>query len=134
MENEKRMLLDVDEFPKSKGQAFILALQHVLAMFVACITVPLIVFNGYVTSEGVALTQVLIAPTLVAAGVGTLFYLFMTKFKAPMFLASSFAYMAPMMSAIAIGRTVYGTAADGSTLYIGNLWILPVGLAMVGAV
>jgi uracil permease len=134
MENEKRMLLDVDEFPKSKGQAFILALQHVLAMFVACITVPLIVFNGYVTSEGVSLTQVLIAPTLVAAGVGTLFYLCMTKFKAPMFLASSFAYMAPMMSAIAIGRTVYGTAADGSTLYIGNLWILPVGMAMVGAV
>jgi uracil permease len=134
MENEKRMLLDVDEFPKSKGQAFILALQHVLAMFVACITVPLIVFNGYVTSEGVALTQVLIAPTLVAAGVGTLFYLGMTKFKAPMFLASSFAYMAPMMSAIAIGRTVYGTTANGTVLYTGNLWILPIGMAMVGAV
>ena len=32
MESEKRMLLDVNEFPKSKGQAFILALQHVLAM------------------------------------------------------------------------------------------------------
>jgi uracil permease len=134
MESEKKMLLDVDEFPKKKGQAFILALQHVLAMFVACITVPLLVFSGYVTKDGTALTQVLIAPTLVAAGIGTLFYLFMTKFKAPMFLASSFAYIAPMESAIAIGAIAVKDSSGNVIGQMGNLWILPIGMAMVGAV
>ena len=119
------MLVDVDEFPKSSGQAFILAIQHVLAMFVACITVPLIVFSSYQTASGANLAQLLIAPTVVSAGVGTLFYLFMTKFKSPMFLASSFAYLSPMISAVAIGFTDTGKP---------NLWLLPIGMAMVGLV
>jgi len=119
------MLVDVDEFPKSWGQATILAIQHVLAMFVACITVPLIVFSSYTTSDGANLAQLLIAPTIVSAGIGTLFYLFMTKFKSPMFLASSFAYLSPMISAVAIGFTETGKP---------NLWLLPIGMAMVGLV
>lgn len=119
------MLVDVDEFPKSWGQATILAIQHVLAMFVACITVPLIVFSSYTTSDGANLAQLLIAPTIVSAGVGTLFYLIVTKFKSPMFLASSFAYLSPMISAVAIGFTDAGKP---------NLWLLPIGMAMVGLV
>ena len=120
------MLVDVDEFPKSWGQAWILAVQHVLAMFVACITVPLIVFGGYTTASGVSLAQALIAPTIVSAGIGTLFYLFMTKFKSPMFLASSFAYLSPMISAVGIGVT--------KTQTLPSLWLLPIGMAMVGLV
>ena len=120
------MLVDVDEFPKTMGQAWILAVQHVLAMFVACITVPLIVFSGYTTASGVSLAQALIAPTIVSAGIGTLFYLFMTKFKSPMFLASSFAYLSPMISAVGIGVT--------KTQTLPNLWLLPIGMAMVGLV
>ena len=120
------MLVDVDEFPKSSGQAFILAIQHVLAMFVACITVPLIVFSSYQTASGANLAQLLIAPTVVSAGVGTLFYLFMTKFKSPMFLASSFAYLSPMITAVGIGVT--------ETQKLPNLWLLPIGMAMVGLV
>ena len=120
------MLVDVGEFPKSKGQAVILAIQHVLAMFVACITVPLIVFSGYQTASGANLAQLLIAPTVVSAGVGTLFYLFMTKFKSPMFLASSFAYLSPMITAVGIGVT--------KTQPLPNLWLLPIGMAMVGLV
>ena len=119
------MLVDVDEFPKSWGQATILAIQHVLAMFVACITVPLIVFSSYTTSDGANLAQLLIAPTIVSAGIGTLFYLFMTKFKSPMFLASSFAYLSPMISAVAIGFADTGKP---------NLWLLPIGMVMVGLV
>ncbi|MCQ2799211.1 MAG: hypothetical protein MJ228_00395 [Bacilli bacterium] len=128
MEEKKSngMLIDVDGFPKSKGHAVILAIQHILAMFVACITVPMMVFGGYETASGQSLAQLLIAPTIVSAGVGTLFYLFMTKFKSPMFLASSFAYIAPMGAAIGIGVT------DTQTLP--NLWLLPIGMAMVGAV
>ncbi|MBO7120988.1 MAG: uracil-xanthine permease [Bacilli bacterium] len=119
------MLVDVDEFPKSKGQAVILAIQHVLAMFVACITVPLIVFSGYTTSSGANLAQLLIAPTIVSAGIGTLFYLFMTKFKSPMFLATSFAYLSPMITAVGVGF------ADTDKP---NLWLLPIGMLMVGIV
>lgn len=134
MESEKRMLLDVNEYPKKQGQAIILAIQHVLAMFVACITVPLIVFSGYVTKDGTSLVSVLIAPTIVSAGLGTLFYLFMTKFKAPMFLASSFAYMSPMISAIAIGAIAVKDVNGNTVGQMANLWILPIGMAMVGAV
>jgi uracil permease len=128
------LLIDVDEAPKKKGQWIILAIQHVLAMFVACITVPLIVFQNYVMADGTSLVNALVGPTIVAAGVGTLFYLLMTKFKSPMFLASSFAYMAPMEAAIAIGQVQVGTDSAGKALYMGNLWILPIGMAMVGAV
>lgn len=121
------MLLEVDEAPKKAGKWIILAIQHVLAMFVACVTVPMIVFSGVnVTIGGVeqSLASVMIAPTLFSAGVGTIFYLFVTKFKSPMFLASSFAYMAAMSEAIKVD------AQAGQV----NLWILPVGMAMVGVV
>lgn len=121
------MLLEVDEAPKKAGKWIILAIQHVLAMFVACVTVPMIVFSGVnVTIGGVTqnLASVMIAPTLFSAGVGTIFYLFVTKFKSPMFLASSFAYMAAMSEAIKVD------AQAGQV----NLWILPVGMAMVGVV
>lgn len=122
------MLLEVDENPKKVSQWIILAIQHVLAMFVACITVPLVVFNGiYVNVDGVSqsLASVMIAPTLFSAGIGTLFYLVVTKWKSPMFLASSFAYMSAMSEAIKIDCTQTGQV---------NLWILPVGMALVGAV
>ena len=121
------MLLEVDEAPKKAGKWIILAIQHVLAMFVAYVTVPMIVFSGVnVTIGGVeqSLASVMIAPTLFSAGVGTIFYLFVTKFKSPMFLASSFAYMAAMSEAIKVD------AQAGQV----NLWILPVGMAMVGVV
>ena len=124
------MLVDVDEFPKSWGHAWILAVQHVLAMFVACITVPILVFGKYYTSTGESFAQLLIAPTIVSAGVGTLFYLIVTKFKSPMFLASSFAYMGPMGAAIAIGALQIGENAYTKP----NLWLLPIGMAMVGLV
>ena len=97
------MILEVDEVPSKKSQWIVLAIQHILAMFVACITVPLLVYKGYVTSTGQNLALVMIAPTIISAGVGTIFYLIMTKMKSPVFLASSFAYIAPMSAAIGIG-------------------------------
>ncbi len=122
------MLLEVDEAPKRPGKWIILAIQHVLAMFVACITVPMIVFSGVnVTLGGVSynLASIMIAPTLFSAGIGTIFYLCVTKFKSPMFLASSFAYMSAMSEAIKVDCQATGQV---------NLWILPVGMAMVGLI
>ncbi len=120
----KKLILDVHESPKRIRDWIALSIQHILAMFVACITVPLIVFSGYVNAAGEPLTQTMIAPALLSAGLGTIFYLIVTKMKSPVFLASSFAYIAPITSALAIGAT-------GSTP---NLWALPIGMAMVGVV
>lgn len=126
------MILEVDEAPKKVQSWIILAIQHVLAMFVACITVPFIVFNGYINVSGGSLAQSLIAPTLVSAGIGTLIYIFLTKMKSPMFLASSFAYISPMLAAVSLGsQKIYDAAGN----YLGmsaNIWALPIGMAVVG--
>lgn len=124
MEEKKKLILDVHESPKRIRDWFVLSIQHILAMFVACITVPLIVYAGYKTAAGDPLTQTMIPPVLVSAGVGTIFYLVITKFKSPVFLASSFAYMSPIISALAVGAT-------GDTP---NLWALPIGMGLVGFV
>ena len=159
MESEKKLILDVNESPKKIGQWIILAVQHLLAMFVACITVPLIVFNSYVVGQGFAnagakvsyvglngqsFASALIAPTLVAAGVGTLIYILLTKMKSPVFLASSFAYIAPMCAAISLGSVplmkdatgALVAASDGAAVVAayGNIWALPIGMALVGLV
>ena len=132
MEKSKNLILDVDEFPQKKGQAIILAIQHVLAMFVACVTVPLIVYGGITVNFGgqnLPLTSLMLAPTLVSAGLGTIFYLVVTKFRSPIFLASSFAYMTAMSEAIKVDAIINNGVF--STI---NLWILPVGMLMVCAV
>ncbi len=159
MDQAKKLILDVNESPKKISEWIILAIQHVLAMFVACITVPLLVFssatvgNGfansgavvpYVNINGVSLAQTMIAPTLVAAGVGTLIYILLTKMKSPVFLASSFAYIAPMCGGLALGAIPVKMGAEGQIVealagdtvigYMGNLWALPIGMAMVGLV
>jgi uracil permease len=160
MDQERRLIYDVDESPKKVREWIILAIQHVLAMFVACITVPLLVFSidyvvpagyanagatvSYININGALLSQTLIAPTIVSAGIGTLIYILFTKMKSPMFLASSFAYIAPMVGAFALGAEpvmldssgAYVVATEGATVVgaFGNLWALPVGMAMVGAV
>ena len=159
MDQAKKLILDVNESPKKISDWIILAIQHVLAMFVACITVPLLVFSGpvtvgegfansganvpYVNLNGVSLAQTMIAPTLVAAGIGTLIYIVLTKMKSPVFLASSFAYISPMCGAISLGAIPVAMGADGVARaaiagetvigYFGNLWSLPIGMAMVGA-
>lgn len=131
------MILEVDESPKKVSSWLILAIQHVLAMFVACITVPILVFQGYVTVAGESLSHALIAPTIVAAGIGTLIYIFFTKMKSPVFLASSFAYISPMIAAVSLGsQDGYIQTETGLQLVgkVANLWTLPLGMAMVGLV
>ncbi len=110
------LVLDVEENPKKASQWFIFAIQHILAMLVACITVPM-------------LTGLPIAATLISAGIGTIFYLVITKFKSPVFLSSSFAYIAPMQSALAVGL-VAKVADESSTNYLAVI----LGMLMVGAV
>ena len=63
------------------AKVLVLGIQHVFAMFGATVLVP-------------ALTGLDVATTLLFAGIGTLFFHFMTKRKVPAFLGSSFAFLA----------------------------------------
>lgn len=89
---KSNLILDVNEKP-SIGKWIILALQHVFAMFGATILVPILVNSA-------AGAEVLTIPvTLVASGIGTLIYILCTKGKSPVYLGSSFAFIAPITAA-----------------------------------
>ncbi len=72
---------------KNKIMLFVLGLQHALTMFGATVLVP------YLTGVPVTLA-------LFTAGVGMLLFHVITKFKVPVFLGSSFAYIAPINAVI----------------------------------
>ncbi len=72
------------------GQMLIFAFQQVLAILAATIAVPAIVGNGMSS-----------AAALLGAGVGTLVYQLFTKFRSPVFLGSSFAFIGSMVTAFA---------------------------------
>ena len=72
------------------GKTPVFAFQQVLAILAATIAVPAIVGNG--------LSQ---AAALFGAGIGTLVYLLFTKFRSPVFLGSSFAFIGSMFAAFA---------------------------------
>ncbi|MBF8984224.1 uracil permease [Lutibacter sp. B2] len=73
----------------SKGKATILGLQHTFTMFGATVLVPMI-------------TGLDISVTLFMAGVCTLLCHLITKKKVPVFLGSSFAFIAPMLAVVAM--------------------------------
>ena len=110
MENESKLVLDVNENPKKIKDWILFAIQHILAMLVACITVPF-------------LTGLPVAPTLISAGIGTLCYILFTKKKSPVFLSSSFAYLAPMSSALAVGLIGEKTGNNYLALILGMLMV-----------
>ncbi len=72
------------------ARTLLFALQQMLAILAATIAVPAIVGNGMSQSAA-----------LFGAGVGTLVYLCFTKFKSPVFLGSSFAFIGSMSAAFA---------------------------------
>ncbi|MCI6629408.1 MAG: uracil-xanthine permease family protein [Lachnospiraceae bacterium] len=72
-------------------QKLILGIQHTLAMFGATVLVP-------------ALTGLNTSITLFCAGAGTLLFHWITKRKVPVFLGSSFAFMAGIMAIIGESR------------------------------
>ena len=74
------------------AKTLVFAIQQLLAIMAATIAVPRIVGNGM--SQTAA---------LFGAGVGTLVYLAFTKFKSPVFLGSSFAFLGSMAAAFAGG-------------------------------
>ena len=92
MQSKNDLILDVNEKP-SISKWIVLAIQHVFAMFGATILVPILVNSQ-------AGAQVLTIPVaLVSSGIGTLIYILCTKGKSPVYLGSSFAFIAPLVAA-----------------------------------
>ncbi len=84
-----KLIYNVDDKPKF-GQLIIFAIQQLLAIMAATIAVPAIVGNGMTASAA-----------LFGAGVGTIVYQLFTKFRSPVFLGSSFAFISSMLAAFA---------------------------------
>jgi uracil permease len=101
------LILDVNQKP-SKGLWALLSFQHVFAMFGATVLVPI-------------LTGLSISVALVASGVGTLIYIASTKAKVPVYLGSSFAYIA----AISIATSQFGReSAFVGLMVVGLIYLL----------
>lgn len=84
-----KLIYGVKDKP-SFGKVIVFALQQLLAILAATIAVPTIVQNGMSQSAA-----------LFGAGIGTLVYLLFTKFRSPVFLGSSFAFIGSMLAAFA---------------------------------
>ena len=93
-------------------KTIVFALQQVLAILAATIVVPVIVGNGMSQSAA-----------LFGAGIGTIVYLLFTKFKSPVFLGSSFAFIGSMTAA-------FSGAVSVSVGYLGII----IGAIMAGLV
>ena len=84
-----KLTYNVNDRPKF-GQLLLFRLQQLLAILAATIAVPSIIGNGMSQSAA-----------LFGAGVGTVVYLLFTKFRSPVFLGSSFAFIGSMFAAFA---------------------------------
>ena len=107
-----QLVYNVKDKPKF-SQLLVFAFQQLLAIMAATIAVPAIVGNNMTASAA-----------LFGAGVGTLVYQLFTKFKSPVFLGSSFAFIGPMLAAFA--------GATGSVL-LGYLGLI-IGAVFAGLV
>ena len=92
-----KLVYDVDAKIKDMGflNTLVFALQQLLAIMAATIAVPAIIGNGMSSTAA-----------LFGAGVGTLVYLLFTKFRSPVFLGSSFAFIGSMFAAFAGGASM----------------------------
>ena len=84
-----KLVYNVNDKP-SFSQLIVFAFQQLLAIMAATIAVPAIVGNGMSASAA-----------LFGAGAGTIIYQLFTKFKSPVFLGSSFAFIGSMVTAFA---------------------------------
>lgn len=101
----------------------VLGMQHLFAMFGATVLVPILV-NSY----GLPLS---IQTTLLMAGLGTLFFHLMTKFKVPAFLGSSFAFLGGYAAVAALDSGKYAAMSAAEKLQYAGGGIVVAGLLYV---
>jgi len=93
---------------KLDGKIVVMGLQHTFVMFGATVLVPM-------------LTGLDIGVTLFAAGIGTLIFHVVTKFKVPVFLGSSFAFIPGIVAVSASEGLPY---ALGGIVIAGLLYVV----------
>lgn len=106
---------------KLKGGEYLLSLQHMFAMFGATVLVPL-------------LTGLNASTALVSAGIGTLIFHLCTKFKVPVFLGSSFAFIPAIAAITKNGDTVLADQvplAMAGVVVAGLMYVLFAGIVRV---
>ncbi len=86
-----KLIFEVDGKP-SFGKLLVFAFQQVLAVLAATIAVPTIIG-----------LPVQIPAAILGAGLGTIVYLLFTKFKSPVVISSSFAFLGALSNAVAFG-------------------------------
>ncbi len=86
-----KLIYNVEDKPKF-SKMLVFAMQQVLAIMAATIAVPTII--GLPTQ---------IPAAILGAGIGTIVYLLFTKFKSPVFLGSSFAFLGALGNALLFG-------------------------------
>ena len=108
---ENNLIYGIHDRPKL-SKLIVFAIQQLLAIIAATIAVPAIVGNGMSASAA-----------LFGAGVGTIVYQLFTKFRSPVFLGSSFAFIGSMCAAF----------AGATSMSLGYLGIL-IGAILAGLV
>ena len=88
---ENKLIYNVEDSPKM-SKLIVFAFQQVLAVLAATILVPVLI--GLPTN---------IPSAILGAGLGTIVYLLFTKFKSPVVISSSFAFLTALGNAIAFG-------------------------------
>ena len=117
----KNLVYDIHDKPRF-GNMLIFALQQLLAILAATIAVPTII--GLPTQ---------IPAAIFGAGIGTLVYQVFTRFKSPVFLGSSFAFLSSLGVALSYGYCgiVLGSIVAGAVYiaiaiiihFVGTKWI-----------
>lgn len=79
------------------GKNLVYAFQQVLAILAATVLVP------YLVNVNTGTNYLGQSAALIGAGVGTLVYLLFTRFKSPVFLGSSFAFITPLCTGVLYG-------------------------------
>src|SRR5699024_524847 len=102
--------LDVHEKTKWSKRA-LLSSQHLFAMFGATVLVPF-------------LTGLPVSAALIASGIGTLLYIWITKGQIPAYLGSSFAFILPIT--IALGANTLGEVL--TALFFSGILYVVIGL------
>ena len=95
-----KLVYNVNDKPKF-GQVIIFAIQQLLAIMTATLVVPVIISSDLGLAAAGKAPAMSSAAALFGAGAGTLIYQLFTKFRSPVFLGSSFAFIGSMLAAFA---------------------------------
>lgn len=113
---DKNLVYNISDKPKTY-EIILYSIQHCLAMFVATALISILIYRGFD----------MVPAAIISAGVGTITYALITKFKSPVFLGSSAALMPIMSTCLFLGF-------DQGQEPGGNYIALILGLLVVGVV